>query len=130
MCVEQLLPCLLGCPVVNEHGDAMQKKLTLQDILTPKQFRVALLVTSGLKNSESATVMNTTENMIKNILREVYDRSGCSNRVELALLLVHEAETGMYHKETFDEALVSLRRQARASLNSDSHSFPLVDEAA
>jgi DNA-binding CsgD family transcriptional regulator len=87
----------------------MHNKLTLQYVLSPKQFRVALLVTSGLKNAEIAKILRTTENMIKNILRDVYDRSGCSNRVELALLLVHEAGTGMYDRENLDQELATLR---------------------
>jgi DNA-binding CsgD family transcriptional regulator len=91
----------------------MDNKLTLHAVLTPKQFRVALLVTSGLKNSEIGMVLRTTENMIKNILRDVYDRSGCSNRVELALLLVHEAEMGMYDRENLGQELATLRRLVR-----------------
>ena len=92
----------------------MDNKLTLHDVLTPKQFRVALLVTSGLKNSEIGMVLQTTENMIKNILRDVYDRSGCSNRVELALLLVHEAETGMYDGRNLGRELGTLRKLVRS----------------
>jgi DNA-binding CsgD family transcriptional regulator len=91
----------------------MDSKLTLHDVLTPKQFRVALLVTSGLKNSEIGVILQTTENMIKNILRDVYDRSGCSNRVELALLLVHESETGMYEGRNLDRELARLRKLVR-----------------
>jgi DNA-binding CsgD family transcriptional regulator len=91
----------------------MNRKLTLHDVLTPKQFRVALLVSSGLKNSEIGIVLRTTENMIKNMLRDIYDRSGCSNRVELALLLVHEAEMGMYDRENLDKELATLRALTR-----------------
>jgi DNA-binding NarL/FixJ family response regulator len=91
----------------------MNWKLTLHDVLTPKQFRVALLVSSGLKNSEIGIVLRTTENMIKNMLRDIYDRSGCSNRVELALLLVHEAEMGMYDRENLDKELATLRALTR-----------------
>jgi DNA-binding CsgD family transcriptional regulator len=91
----------------------MDSKLTLHDVLTPKQFRVALLVTSGLKNSEIGLILGTTENMIKNILRDVYDRSGRSNRVELAILMVHEAETGMYDGKALVQELATLRRVMR-----------------
>jgi DNA-binding NarL/FixJ family response regulator len=91
----------------------MNRKLTLHDVLTPKQFRVALLVTLGLKNSDIGMVLLTTENMIKNMLRDIYDRSGCSNRVELALLLVHEAATGMYDRENLDKELATLRALTR-----------------
>jgi hypothetical protein len=74
---------------------------------------VALLVTSGLKNSEIGMILRTTENMIKNLLRDIYDRSGCSNRVELALLMVHEAETGMYDRRNLGQELATLRRLVR-----------------
>jgi DNA-binding CsgD family transcriptional regulator len=87
----------------------MDNKLTLHDVLTPKQFRVALLVTSGLKNSEIAMILRTTEYTVKNIMRDIYDRSGCSNRVELALLLIHEAGTGMYRRRNLAQELDTLR---------------------
>jgi DNA-binding CsgD family transcriptional regulator len=91
----------------------MSIKLTLQDVLTPKQFRVALLVTSGMKNSEIAMILRTTENVVKNIMRDVFDRAGFSNRVELALLLVFETETGMYDREKLDQELAILRELSR-----------------
>ena len=91
----------------------MHGKLTLQNLLTPKQFRVALLVTSGLKNAEIGMILGTSENMIKNILRDIYDRAGCSNRVELALLMVHEAETGMYDGRMLGQDLATLRKLVR-----------------
>jgi hypothetical protein len=52
--------------------------------------------------------------MIKNILRDVYDRTGCSNRVELALLLVHEAATGMYNRRTLGQELAMFRGLVQA----------------
>jgi DNA-binding CsgD family transcriptional regulator len=91
----------------------MDSKLTLHDVLTPKHFRVALLVTSGLKNSEIGLILGSTENLIKNILRDVYDRSGCSNRVELAILMVHEAEMGMYDGKALVQELATLRPLVR-----------------
>jgi DNA-binding CsgD family transcriptional regulator len=91
----------------------MDSKLTLHDVLTPKQFRVALLVTSSLKNSEIGLILGSTENMIKNILRDVYDRSDCSNRVELAILMVHEAEMGMYDGKALVQEFATLRPLVR-----------------
>ncbi len=72
------------------------------DLLTPRQFTVAVLVASGLKNSEIAGRLGTTEYMVKNYLKEIYDRSGCWNRVELALRFVHENHTGLYDSEQFN----------------------------
>jgi DNA-binding CsgD family transcriptional regulator len=86
----------------------MDKK-TLHDVLTPKQFRVTLLVTPAHNTPAIAMNPTTTENMVKNILRDIYDRSGCSNRVELAVLMIHEAKTGMYEEEKIDRELGTLR---------------------
>jgi DNA-binding NarL/FixJ family response regulator len=43
------------------------------------------LVAQGLKNSEVAEAIGTTEHVVKNYLRVIYDKLGLWNRVELAL---------------------------------------------
>jgi two-component system nitrate/nitrite response regulator NarL len=43
------------------------------------------LVAQGLKNREVAESIGTTEHVIKNYLRVIYDKLGLWNRVELAL---------------------------------------------
>ena len=50
-----------------------------------REQRVIELVAEGLKNSEVADAMGTTENMVKNHLRVIFDKLGFWNRVELAL---------------------------------------------
>lgn len=50
-----------------------------------REQRVIALVAQGLKNSEVAQVMGTTEYVVKNYLRIIYDKLGLWNRVELAL---------------------------------------------
>ncbi|HXY04387.1 MAG TPA: LuxR C-terminal-related transcriptional regulator [Terriglobales bacterium] len=54
-------------------------------IPSPKQYRVIELVAQGLKNSEVAREVGTTEYVIKNYLCAIYDKLGLWNRVELAL---------------------------------------------
>jgi DNA-binding NarL/FixJ family response regulator len=56
---------------------------------SPRQQQVIELVALGLKNSEVAAVIGTTEHVVKNHLRLIYDKLGFWNRVELALW--HEA---------------------------------------
>jgi DNA-binding NarL/FixJ family response regulator len=60
--------------------------------LTPKELRIAALVADGLKNKEVAVEVGTTENVIKNYLRVIYDKLGFWNRVELALWYVAKIE--------------------------------------
>ena len=43
------------------------------------------LVAQGLKNKEVAESTGTTEHVVKNYLRVIYDKLGLWNRVELAL---------------------------------------------
>jgi len=54
-----------------------------------REQRLIALVAQGLKNHEVATILGTTEHVVKNYLRAIYDKLGLWNRVELALW--HEA---------------------------------------
>jgi DNA-binding NarL/FixJ family response regulator len=53
--------------------------------LSTRQQKVIELVAQGLKNSEVAEVIGTTEFVVKNYLRAIFDKLGFWNRVELAL---------------------------------------------
>ena len=50
-----------------------------------REQQVIALVAQGLKNSEVAALIGTTEHVVKNYLRVIYDKLGLWNRVELAL---------------------------------------------
>lgn len=54
-------------------------------IPSPREHRVIELVAQGLKNREVANAIGTTEHVVKNYLRVIYDKLGLWNRVELAL---------------------------------------------
>jgi DNA-binding NarL/FixJ family response regulator len=54
-------------------------------IPSEREQRVIQLVAQGLKNKEVATEIGTTEHVVKNYLRVIYDKLGLWNRVELAL---------------------------------------------
>ena len=60
-----------------------------RDQLTPKEVQVATLVWEGHTNREIAGMVGTTEQVIKNYLRNVYDKIGVSDRLELALFTIH-----------------------------------------
>ena len=50
-----------------------------------REQRVIELVAQGLKNREVADAIGATEYIVKNRLRNIYDKLGLWNRVELAL---------------------------------------------
>ena len=50
-----------------------------------REYRIIELVAQGLKNRDVASQVGTTEHVVKNYLRVIYDKLGLWNRVELAL---------------------------------------------
>jgi DNA-binding NarL/FixJ family response regulator len=61
----------------------------VRDRLTPKEMQIVALIVQGFKNKEIARQLGTTEQVIKNYLRNVYDKTGVSDRLELALFTIH-----------------------------------------
>jgi len=64
--------------------------------LTPKESLIVSCVTQGMKNKEIALRVGTTEQVVKNYLRKVYDKLGVADRLELALYcLSHRVIEGL-----------------------------------
>jgi DNA-binding NarL/FixJ family response regulator len=61
----------------------------VRDRLTPKEIQIVALITQGCKNKQIAIQLNTKEQVIKNYLRSIYDKTGVSDRLELALFTIH-----------------------------------------
>jgi len=53
--------------------------------LSPKEKAIITCITRGLRNKEIAYEMQTSEQVIKNYLRKIFDKLGVEDRVELAL---------------------------------------------
>jgi len=61
----------------------------VRDRLTPKEMQIVALIVQGCKNKEIALQLGTKEQVIKNYLRGIYDKTGVSDRLELALFTIH-----------------------------------------
>jgi DNA-binding NarL/FixJ family response regulator len=61
----------------------------VRDRLTPKEMQIVALIVQGCKNKHIAAQLNTKEQVIKNYLRSIYDKTGVSDRLELALFTIH-----------------------------------------
>jgi DNA-binding NarL/FixJ family response regulator len=61
----------------------------VRDRLSDKELRIIAAVVQGYKNREIALQLYTSEQMIKNALRNIFDKIGVSDRLELALFVVH-----------------------------------------
>ena len=61
----------------------------VRERLTPKELKITAFIVQGCKNKEIAVRLGTTEQVIKNYLRSIYDKTGVSDRLELALFTIH-----------------------------------------
>ena len=61
----------------------------VRDRLTPKEIQIIALIVQGCKNKDIANQLGTKEQVIKNYLRGIYDKTGVSDRLELALFTIH-----------------------------------------
>ena len=61
----------------------------VRDRLTPKEMQIVALIVQGCKNKDIARQLGTKEQVIKNYLRGIYDKTGVSDRLELALFTIH-----------------------------------------
>ena len=59
--------------------------------LTAREFEVIQLVSEGCANREIGTRMHISEDTVKHHLSRVFDKTGTSSRVELALFAHHHA---------------------------------------
>jgi DNA-binding NarL/FixJ family response regulator len=60
-----------------------------QPKLSSKELTIIGCITRGMRNKEIATQIGTTEQVVKNYLRKIYDKLGVSDRLELALYCLH-----------------------------------------
>jgi DNA-binding NarL/FixJ family response regulator len=58
--------------------------------LSQKEMLIISGVTQGLRNKDIAQEIGTTEQVVKNYLRKIYDKLGINDRLELALFTVHQ----------------------------------------
>ena len=79
--------------------------------LTYKEVQVAILVWEGLTNRDIANRLATTEQVVKNYLRNTFDKLGVWSRLELALYVANHGgarwkdELGFAEPETFASAV-------------------------
>lgn len=64
-------------------GERVRKRLSR------KELQIVRLLIRGYKNKDIARELNNTEQVIKNYLRSIFDKSGVSDRLELALFTIH-----------------------------------------
>jgi DNA-binding NarL/FixJ family response regulator len=61
----------------------------VRDRLSEKEIRIMAAVVRGFKNRDIAMQLYTSEQVVKNALRNIFDKTGVSDRLELALYVLH-----------------------------------------
>jgi DNA-binding NarL/FixJ family response regulator len=70
---------------INWVIEAYRSQGRTQPRLSPKELAIITCITQGNRNKEIAYQLGTTEQVIKNYLRKLYNKLGVSDRLELAL---------------------------------------------
>lgn len=82
------------------QAGAPQQQLRLSE----KEMKIIGGVTQGMKNKEIARELGTTEQVVKNYLRKIYDKLRVADRLELALYSMHHRLLEGYPLSTSDSA--------------------------
>ena len=91
---DDLLACVRsvsnGERVLN-HAESPTDKVgaRMREMLSVRELQIIGFVVQGCKNRQIADEIGTTEQVIKNYLRAIYDKTGSSDRLELALFTLH-----------------------------------------
>jgi two-component system nitrate/nitrite response regulator NarL len=85
-----------------------------QPRLSPKELSIIACITQGKRNKEIAFQLGTTEQVVKNYLRKIYDKLGVSDRLELALYCLHH----QIHKKAKDQDGAEV---VKAAINGSAH---------
>jgi DNA-binding NarL/FixJ family response regulator len=76
--------------------------------LSSLELRIVQLVAEGKKNPDIAAVIGRTKHITKNRLRNIYDKTGMGNRVELAVMV-----RGAYQTQTVNPRRTGTSSRAR-----------------
>ena len=70
-----------------------------RDQLNGREIQVATMVWEGKTNPEIASVLGSTEQVVKNLLRGIFDKLGVWSRLELALYVASNGGAGWAMKQ-------------------------------
>ena len=91
-CVRKVAKGETSVPAASATKESADNDLVgarVRDRLTQKELKIVALIVQGYKNKDIASELGTTEQVIKNYLRNIYDKIGVSDRLELALFTIH-----------------------------------------
>ena len=73
----------------SDVGPTLHLNPRLARSLTPRELRILGLLMEGFKNRHIAEHLDIAEYVVKGAFQKIFDKTGFSNRLELALFLSH-----------------------------------------
>ena len=89
---------------------------TLQDALSPMQFRTVVLVSLGLETWQIADLMGTNEHTVVTCLNESLSLTGCRDAQEISTRAFHECHNDLYDETRLQREMTSLQDAAKRLL--------------
>lgn len=112
---EDLLLCVRriadGERFVQVPGDTPEDTVgrRIRDSLSPRELQIMAYIVQGWKNRQIADEIGTKEQVVKNYLRSIYDKTGASDRLELALFTLHHRVLAEAAARTIESTAVTDR---------------------
>ena len=123
-CIHRVAAGETIAPVQAQSTESVEDDIVgarVRDRLTPKEMRIVALIVQGCKNREIAQRLKTTEQVIKNYLRSIYDKTGVSDRLELALFTIHHRVLAQAAAEVGNKLEAEERAAAQAAAQTASN---------
>ncbi|MFZ0707398.1 MAG: response regulator transcription factor [Candidatus Korobacteraceae bacterium] len=94
-----------------------------------KEMLIISGVTQGLKNKDIAVQVGTTEQVVKNYLRKIYDKLGVADRLELALYSMHRKLLDSYTPQPIERKPAGSMAMAVNAVASERGEAPSAESA-
>jgi DNA-binding NarL/FixJ family response regulator len=76
--------------VINRRPPPVQPASRRNQVLSPREQEVVTLVSQGFRNADIAKELLINEQTVKNYLRNIFEKLGVTDRLELALYAAHK----------------------------------------
>jgi DNA-binding CsgD family transcriptional regulator len=89
---------------------------TLQETLSPVQFRTVVLVSLGLETWQIAELLGTNEHAVVTSLNHSLRLTGCRDAEEISVRAFHESHNDLYDESRLQREMGSLQDAAKRIL--------------
>ena len=97
---------------------------TLQDALSPLQFRTVVLLSLGLETWQKADMLDITEPAVLTCLTDSLRRTGCRDARELSVRAHEECGNDLYDQTRFKQEMAPLQIAAQRILERSGAALP------